>query len=276
MEKYLFRDGTNVTREVESKKELLSLIQSSPDPGTIRIWIFNTSEWLTLADFNKRFATAPAANTITAPAIEKKIQPKATGIFRNKSLFKKIIITAIGIIVIFLVYNFTKLTWSKASSLTILASRPANTPAVDADSLIATIESLRGQKFDKITKTNLRIRNTWPDLITLKLNTDRDTSREGSRYYNLELVVDNATGYKIDQAAVELNVWKDGTASTQSFDFSNIDYASPAKKRIGEVFHGDSITISFSSIKARVFSFCYSSDKKGNSGKYNDRWYCRE
>ncbi|MDP4261494.1 MAG: hypothetical protein Q8941_03075 [Bacteroidota bacterium] len=276
MEKYLFRDGTNVTREVESRKELQSLIQSCPDTGKIRIWLFNTSEWITLADFNKRFTVIPPSNGNVPAIVQTKAEPKISKTFPNRSLLKKIIIAALAAAVIFLVYNFTKLTWAKASPSTILAARPANTPPVNADSLIATVESLRGQKLDKVTRTNLRIRNTWPDLVILKLNTDRDTSREGSRFYNLELVIDNATGYRIDEALVELNTWKNGMAAAQSFQFMNIGYASPAKKKIEGTFRGDSITVSFSSIKAKAFNFCYSSDKKSNYGNYNDRWYCRE
>lgn len=277
MEKYLFRDGTNAMREVESKKELLALIQSSPDPGKVRIWMFNTSEWLTLADFSKRFPAMPPTNGSAPVVAEKKAEPQAPRLFHNKSLLKKIIIGIVAIIVIFLVYNFTRSTWTKASSLSIVAARPENTPAVNADSLIATIESLRGQKFDRITRTNLRIRNTWPDLITLKLNTDRDTSREGLRYYNLEVMIDNATGYRIDGATVEFNTWEKGSvAATRSLEFSNIGYAVPAKRKIEGIFRGDSISVSFSSLRSRAFNFCYSSDKKSNYGNYNDRWYCKE
>ena len=54
MKKYLFTDGTNVIREVQSEEELQTLIQSSEDPGKIRIWIFNTNEWVTHAEFSKR------------------------------------------------------------------------------------------------------------------------------------------------------------------------------------------------------------------------------
>src|SRR5687768_18499793 len=54
MEKYLFTDGTNVIREVQSKEELLTLVQSAGDPGKIRIWIFSTCEWITYTEFSKR------------------------------------------------------------------------------------------------------------------------------------------------------------------------------------------------------------------------------
>src|SRR5258705_12262029 len=53
MEKYLFTDGTNVIREVESREELQSLIQSAAETAKVRIWIFSTSEWITVTDFNK-------------------------------------------------------------------------------------------------------------------------------------------------------------------------------------------------------------------------------
>ena len=70
MEKYLFTDGTNVIREVESDEELHNLIQSSAEPGKVRIWIFNTNEWISLADFNKRFPRIIASDKKTPPAIK--------------------------------------------------------------------------------------------------------------------------------------------------------------------------------------------------------------
>ena len=277
MEKYLFTDGTNVIREVESREELQSLIQSSAEPAKVRIWIFNTSEWITIADFNRR---SPKQNSLikkASPVVEVKEVLKPSRRPVVPGFLKKALIGIFTAAAIFLVYNFTRVTWRKASPLNITAERPANTPLVNVDSVIETIELLRGQKLDKITKTNLRIRNTWPDLIQLEVRADRDTSREGSRYYNPEISVDNSTGYNIDNAVVKLDVWKNSeVSSSDTIHFTNISYAAPAQRKIETTYRGDSISVSFISIRSRVFNFCYSSDKRSNYGNYNDRWFCRE
>jgi hypothetical protein len=276
MEKYLFTDGTNVIREVESRDELQSLIQSSAEPAKARIWIFNTSEWITVLEFNKRSSRQIPVikKTVTVIDTKETVRPK-----RRSSIsgfVKKSLIGIITAATIFLVYNFTRVTWSKATPLTIIAERPVNTPAVNVDSVIETIESLRGQKLDKITRTNLRIRNTWPDLIQLQLTADRDTSKEGSRYHNFELTIDNSTGYNIDNAVAKLNVWKNReVSSSDTILFTNISYASPAIRKVEAVYRGDSVSVSFISIRSKSFNFCYSSDKKSNYGNYNDRWYCK-
>ncbi|MEI9910869.1 MAG: hypothetical protein WDO71_15080 [Bacteroidota bacterium] len=277
MEKYLFTDGTNVIREAQSKEELQILIQSSADPLKVRIWLFNTSEWISLADFNKRTSKFISPDKKVIPLIEKKepIKPVRKSVIPG--LLKKTLIGAVAVAAIFLVYNFTKVTWEKIAPLSIIADRPANNPPVDVDSLIETIEILRGQKLDKITRTNLRIRNTWPDLLQLQLNADRDESREGFRYYNIELSVDNSTGYNIDNAIVKLDIWKNNeVSSSDTLRFVNIGYATPAKRKVEGIYKGDSVSVSFTSIKSKVFNFCYSSDKRSNYGNYNDRWFCKE
>ena len=178
---------------------------------------------------------------------------------------------------IFLVYNFTKIKWEKAPPLNIMAVRPSNVPLMDIDSLIQFLEDSRGQKLDKITKTNLRIRNTWPERITLQLTAGRDTSNMGSKYYGIELSIDNSTGYNIDNAIVKLSIWKDHELNnSDTFHFTNISYVMAAKRKVENSYRGDSLSVSFQSIKARVFNFCYSSDKKSNYGNNNDRWFCRE
>jgi hypothetical protein len=277
MEKYLFTDGTNVIREAESKEELQILIQSSADPVKVRIWLFNTSEWISLADFNKRSSKFISPDKKVVPLMEKKelIKPVRKSVIPG--LLKKTLIGAVAITAIFLVYNFTKVTWEKIAPLSIIAARPANNPPVDVDSLIETIETLRGQNLDKITRTNLRIRNTWPDLLQLQLNADRDESREGFRYYNIELSVDNSTGYNIDNAIVKLDIWKNNEISiSDTLRFVNIGYSTPAKRKMEGIYKGDSVSVSFTSVKSKVFNFCYSSDKRSNYGNYNDRWFCKE
>ena len=52
MDKYLFTDGTSGVREVQSQEELKTLIASATQPGKIRIWIFNTNEWINYAGFS--------------------------------------------------------------------------------------------------------------------------------------------------------------------------------------------------------------------------------
>jgi hypothetical protein len=279
MEKYLFTDGTNVIREVESKEELASLIQSSPDSSKIRIWVFNSSEWISAADFNKRSRSTVVpftTNKKTEQQVITKEEPKQVKRRFDSGLLKKMLI---GILVptgIFLVYNFTRVSWKKTTPLTVMAERPANSPALDVDSLIEEMEWTRGLPLDKTTRTNLRIRNTWPDRVQLQLTTDRDVSREGYRYYNLEFSIDNSTGYNLDNATIELSVWKNGfVTSSDTIVFNNIGYAAPARRNLETVYRGDSVSVAFSSIRARSFNFCYSSDKKSNYGNYSDRWFCK-
>jgi hypothetical protein len=69
MKKYLFTDGTNVIREVQSDEELQALIQSSAELDKIRIWIFNTNEWLTHAEFCKQKFGRTAAPLKNEPEI---------------------------------------------------------------------------------------------------------------------------------------------------------------------------------------------------------------
>jgi len=277
MEKYLFTDGTNVIREVESREELQSLIQTSAEPAKVRIWIFNTNEWVSLADFNKRTYRQNSLVKKTEPVIEDKKPPAPPRRSPIPGYLKKGLIGIVGAAAIFLVYNFTKVTWRKTSPLNITAERPANTPAVNVDSLIETVEALRGQKLDKITRTNLRIRNSWPDLIQLQLTADREISRSGSRYSNAEISVDNSTGYNLDNAIVKLDVWNESEVTgSDTIQFSNISYAALSKRKLESVYRGDSLSVSFISIKSKVFNFCYSSEKKSNYGNYNDRWFCRE
>jgi len=277
MEKYLFTDGTNVIREVESREELQSLIQSSAEPVKVRIWIFNTNEWISIADFNKRTSGQNSLIKKAESVAEVKGSPAPQRRSAIPGYFKKAAIGVAGAEAILLVYNFTRVTWRKVSPLSMTAERPENTPAVNVDSLIEAVEWLRGQKLDKITRTNLRIRNTWPDLIQLQLTADRDISRNGSRYYNAEVSIDNSTGYNLDNAVVKLDVWKDNEVSgSDTIHFTNITYAALAKRKLDPVYRGDSVSVSFITIKSKVFNFCYSSEKKSNYGNYNDRWFCRE
>ncbi|MBC7948444.1 MAG: hypothetical protein H7Y42_11225 [Chitinophagaceae bacterium] len=274
MEKYLFTDGTNVNREVESREALLTLIQSSTDPLRIRIWVFNSSEWLSLAEFRKR-SSAPIVKEIPPAIVVNPTVPQKQR--KIPSIIKKGVAGLFAVAAIFLVYNFTRVSWHSASAVSVRAERPFNTPLTNVDSLIETIEWLRGQKLDKVTRTNLRIRNNWPDLLQLQLTAERDTSREGSRYYNLEISIDNSTGYHIDNAEVRISVWKDRRVShTDTLSLEHFGYATPARRTVEGIYKGDSLSVSFSSIRSRAFNFCYSAEKKSNYGNYNDRWFCTD
>jgi hypothetical protein len=277
MEKYLFTDGTNVIREVESREELQSLIQSSAGSPRARIWIFSSNEWITVSDFNNRSSRQTASIVKKEPVVEPGEIRKPGRRSAFPGLLKKTLFGTVTAAAIFLVYNFTRVTWTKAAPLAIVADRPSNTPVVNVDSIIESIEISRGQKLDRTTRTNLRIRNTWPDLIQLQLAADRDTNKDDSRYHNPEVTIDNSTGYNIDNAVVKLSLWKDSEViNSDTIRFTNIGYASPAKRTMEGLYRGDSISVSFISIRAKAFNFCYSSDKKNNSPNYNDRWYCRE
>jgi hypothetical protein len=148
---------------------------------------------------------------------------------------------------------------------------------MDIDSLIMTIEDDRGILLDRSTRTNLRLRNTWPDRIELRLNSEMETSNASSRYYNVDVSIDNTTGFNLDEGIVKLSVWKNGrTIYTDTLRFNNIGYDKISSRQLSDTYRGDSIAVSFESIRAKAFNFCYSAAVKNNSGNYNDRWFCRE
>lgn len=277
MEKYLFNDGTNVTRELLSKEELDTAIKLATDPEKISIWIFNTSEWLSYAEFSKRSVAKMLPHKKVNGKTVKATEVAVTAPVRKFSWVKRIAAILLAAVTILLVYNFTKINWVAASPLQITSARPANTPLINVDSLIENIELTRGQKLDKITRTNLRIRNIWPERIVAQLTADRDTSKAGNRFRNSLLSIDNSTGYQVDEAIVKLIVWKnDKAAVTDTFHFRNMGYAEPARKNIDTEYKGDSISVSFVSIKSKAFNFCYNAERKSNYGNFNDRWFCKE
>jgi hypothetical protein len=195
----------------------------------------------------------------------------------GKHWLKKFLLAGTAAAGAFLIFNFTKIKWTKAAPVNITAARPFNVPVMDIDSLILTIEDDRGVFLDRSTRTNLRLRNTWPDRIELRLKSERETSNGGSRYYHAEVSIDNTTGFNLDEAVVKLCVWKNGKMNaTDTLRFNNIRYDKPASRQLGETYRGDSIAVCFESIRAKPFNFCYSATVKNNSGNYNDRWFCRE
>jgi hypothetical protein len=279
MEKYLFTDGTNVVREVRSKESLQQLIQGAGDPTRIRIWIFHSSEWISVSEFAIRESSRP-------PIVEKngKARPVARAVAlpakaktRSSAGLVKLFILIITAATILLVYNFSRVKWHTASSLQITAARPSNSPLVDLDSLVRVIEWDRGKPLDKVTLTNLRIRNSWPDRVELRLKTERDTSQAGTKYHSMELSIDNSTGYHIDQAVVEINEWRNSQVyTTDTFHIDNIGYSNITTRPLANEYTGDSLSVSFLAIRSKAFNFCYSAEKESNYGNLNDRWFCRE
>jgi hypothetical protein len=73
---------------------------------------------------------------------------------------------------IFLVYNFTRIKWRQIPALEVVAQRPGNVPLMDVDSLSGKLNLQGIKNWTRTTATNLRIRNTWPDRMQLKLKSD--------------------------------------------------------------------------------------------------------
>ena len=279
MKKYLFTDGTNVIREVQSDEEVQKLIQSSGDPDKIRIWIFNTNEWITHAEFSRQKSGRVAALKNEPDREEKKEHAIGSQkpVAKPRRSRSRVLIFLILAAAIFLVYNFTRIKWTKIPALEVTAQRPNNVPLMDVDSLIREIEFTRGQKLDKITATNLRIRNTWPDRMQLKLKSDRQASNGDIKFYNVSLFIDNSTGYNVDQAIVELINWKnDEVARKDTFHFDFIGYAQPSTRIVPGEYRGDSLSVSILSVRSKAFNFCYAAEKESNYGNLNDRWFCKE
>jgi len=148
---------------------------------------------------------------------------------------------------------------------------------MDMDSLVATIENSRGVALDRSTRTNLRLRNTWPDQIELRLHSEREAGDGSFRFYNGVVSIDNTTGFDLDEAVVRLSVWQDGRLTDgDTVKFGNISYGKPVSRTLNERYRGDSMAVSFDMLRAKTFNFCYSATVKNKSGNYNDRWFCRE
>lgn len=272
MDKYLFNDGTNGVKEAHSKEELLALINSTTEPARTRIWIFSSNEWISLPAFLAKEPAFAGKDTavITTGASEELLRSKGRKNWLKTPLL--ILAAAAGALLIF---NFTSAKWEKAETLKTMAARPANTPLLDLDSLVAEVELLRGRSLDKSTRANFRLRNNWPEHILLQLQAEKETKGSQQRFYNVSVSIDNAAGLVLDKAAVKLETWRNGKASiADTLQFSNIRYDKVLQRQLNRSFRCDSISISFLSIQAKAFNFCYSSAAKNNSGNMNDRWFC--
>ena len=69
MEKYLFNDGMNGVREVQSREELQQLAENT-DSRLAKVWVYSSNEWISLAEFRTLFP-APAAQKRNGTAKEK-------------------------------------------------------------------------------------------------------------------------------------------------------------------------------------------------------------
>jgi hypothetical protein len=276
MEKYLFNDGINGVREVQSREELQQLAENA-DSRLAKVWVYSSNEWISLAEFSTLFP-APAAQKRNGTAREKGPPQKPAPRAAQKSFgtgFRLLLGAALSLC-IFLVYNFTRDKWEPMEEIRIRPARPENAPLIDVDSLITQLEAGRGQRLDKTTRTNLRIRNNWPDQILLSAQVRRDSSKSGIRYHDIEFVLDNATGYQLDELELEWAVWRGNDQRHKGeLRFENIDYSRPARQSLPGIFVGDSMSIRIRSIRAASFHFCYSHDKQSNYGNLNDRWFCR-
>lgn len=263
MEKYLFTDGISGVKEVASGRELEELIRSAPRPELIRIWVYPASSWLSYAEFRRQRKSDKPVSIPTPVA-----KPRS-GIPWRKALVPILLLLALLV-----VYNFTRVQWTRVAALQMDAARPANAPYLDTDSIINFIESVRGQKLDKMTRNNLRLRNDWPSQFLLKLDASRDSSTAGIRFHNIRITVDNATEYLVDEAIVRLSVYRDHQKIlSDTFHFNQVGYAAPVVRTVDTLYKGDSVAVAFQSIRARSFNFFYTIDKQSNYGNLADRWF---
>lgn len=275
----LFTNGTNGIQEVQSIEELKKLVSTTTEKDKISIWLFNSNEWISFHAFLKIFPDAfkEVKEVSTNVAMEK---PETIGLPGKNSTFrwpKKIVYITGMAVITFLVFNFTKMKQGGTEQFITVAARPANVPLMDMDSLVTEIETARGQVIDKNTKANLRMRNTWPERILLQLKAEKEKINVGFHLFNIAVSVDNTTGFAIDNAIVKISVWKnDRVVFKDTLAFNNIGYSKPLTRNLDYKYKGDSLSVSFETIKAKAFKFCYAAATKNNSGNYNDRWFCRQ
>ncbi len=274
MDKYLFTDGLSGVKEVQSQEELEELIGSTAQPDKSRVWLFNSTEWISYAAYRKIYPAIKKKEVAAIALAGETVLAKTAG---KKNWLKRFLFLVVLVAGAFLIFNFTNIRWKKAEPLNSIAARPANVPLMDIDSLISEIEYDRGESIDRNTKNNLRLRNTWPERIELKFRSEKETSNGGSRFFNINISIDNTTGFNLDNAIVKLFVWKNEKVNaSDTLRFNNIRYDKLLTRALDAVYRGDSISVSFESIRAKAFNFCYSAAVKNNSGNYNDRWFCAD
>lgn len=272
MDKYLFSDGTNGVREAHSREELLILINSTSAPAQAMVWIFSSHAWISLPAFlaaNPDFIIRDKEKGLAGAAVpvEKKNTPKKW--WRTPLILTGVVTGAL------LIFNFSSAKWERSGVLKTTAVRPVNVPVFDLDSLVSEVEFLRGKSLDKSTRNNFRLRNNWPDQILLQLSATKESKGKNTRFRNILVSIDNATGSLLDKAAVRLETWKNGKRSVaDTLQFSQIRYDKLLTRELSDDLRADSISVSFLSLQAKAFNFCYQSGTPANGGNAHDRWFC--
>ena len=270
MEKYLFNNGQGF-QHVESAEELEKLVKTY-NPADISIWVYGSNEWISYDAYSK---ARPQFNYGSTSIKKEQSLKKAS---RAGKLLRKAVVLAAALSSILLVFNFTKIKWVEAGLVTVHAARPVNMPEMDIDSLYSAIEAQRSQKLDRSTKTNLRLRNSWPGHILLAASSMKETAGNNeTRFSDLKITLDNTTGFALDQATVQYIIWKN--QKVQQLDtivFTKLAYGQATSRSLPGQLRGDSLSISFQSIRSRDFNFCYSADRKNEPGSHHDRWFCKE
>ena len=137
MNKWLFTDGTNGVKELQSQEELRTEIWAAPNPDKIRIWTFSSNEWISYSAFQKKYPFIVKKEMAVASVSTAAIPVRTS---RGKLWLKKFLFVSGAAAGVFLIFNFTKMKWTKAAPVNITAARPSNVPLMDIDSLITTIE----------------------------------------------------------------------------------------------------------------------------------------
>jgi hypothetical protein len=299
--KFLFNDGSGKIRELSSKEELDYYISISPDKQKLKIWLYHSSSWISYEEFLKRAATHKSPwngkpETVQpAVVIEKSIAPTppppapaikekkrhAQTVTKPLQLLLNICIVLVVAGGVYAALFYSQKEWTDPQFFDTTASRPHNTPPLNADSLIHMIEVKEKRTLDKLTKMNLRLRNNWPEKIVLTLQGQQQTHLKNDsirRFENLQCIVKNFTGYTIDHAVVMLQVWQSGSPKIQdTFRLEQIDHRGDAYTlNISNTYKGDSLTIRFSSIRSFGLNFCYSYEEPTISGNPNDKWFCKD
>lgn len=298
--KFLFNDGSGKIRELSSKEELDYYISISPDKNKCRIWLYRSSHWIGYEEYLHRAATnrsqwngqhetvkpVPVVEKIAPiapppPPVSREKKPRPSTITKPLQLLLNICIVLVVAGGVYAALFYSTKEWTDPRSFDTVAVRPANTPPLNVDSLIYTIEVKEKRTLDKLTKMNLRLRNNWPEKIVLTLQGQQQVHLKKDsihRFDNLQCIVKNFTGYTIDHAVVTLTVWRDGSTKTQdTFRLEQIDHrGDPYTLNIHNTYKGDSLTIQFRTIRSFGLNFCYSYEEPTISGNPNDKWFCKD
>lgn len=285
--KFLFNDGSGSVREVHSEEELNILINNTSQKQLIRIWLFNSSQWISYNDYLRIQKPSPLKK-FQVPLIEESVateEQNQTAAPRKITKFLttvKVVVISAAIIGIATVVAFAlmKKEWLEPSSAIVYADRPENSPTINTDSLVAVIQETEFRILEKLTKTNLRLRNNWPDKIVLSLAYSKSQNANDNtrfRFDHTTINLENTTGYDLDNAVVEVKVWRlHQNVLTDTFHFAAVRHAIPAVKDTGKEYQGDSISLNFQKIRSYGLNFCYTYDLPSVSGNPNDKWFCKD